>query len=49
MRELIKKHSRNYAKRQLTFNRGIDGLEFVDVADFEKAENEISKKIGDWL
>ena len=49
MVELIKKHSRNYAKRQLTFNRAIDGLEFVDVLDFEKAENYISKRIEEWL
>lgn len=49
MIELVKKNSRNYAKRQLTFCRGIDGLEFIDVLDRNKAENEIISKVKEWL
>ena len=49
MVELVKKNSRNYAKRQLTFCRGIEGLEFVDVSDRENAKNEIYNKIEEWL
>ncbi len=49
MVELIKKHSRNYAKRQLTFCRGIAGLEFVDVLDRKSAEKSIFKKVEEWL
>lgn len=49
MVELIKQHTRNYAKRQLTFCRGIDGLEFVDVTDREEAKTELILKIEEWL
>lgn len=49
MIELVKKHSRNYAKRQLTFMRGIEGLIFVDVEDREKGEREIIEKVEKWL
>jgi len=49
MVELIKKHSRNYAKRQLTFCRGIAGLEFVDVLDRDNAEKIIFEKVEEWL
>ena len=49
MIELIKKNSRNYAKRQLTFCRGIDGLEFVDILDRQKGLNEVIKKVEEWL
>ena len=49
MIELIKKNSRNYAKRQLTFCRGIEGLEFVDCLDRNKAEKEIIQKVEEWL
>ncbi len=49
MIELVKKNSRNYAKRQLTFCRGIEGLEFVDTLDRVKAENEIIQKVKEWL
>ena len=49
MVELIKKHSRNYAKRQLTFNRGIEGLTFIDVENYEQAKKDIEKKVGEWL
>jgi len=49
MIELIKKNSRNYAKRQLTFCRGIDGLEFIDVLDKQKGLDEAIKKVEEWL
>lgn len=48
MVELIKQHSRNYAKRQLTFLRGMDDVNYVDVEN----KNEISsmeEKITRWL
>lgn len=47
--ELIKQHSRNYAKRQLTFLRGIEGVDFVDVEDKESAYQEIKTKIQNFL
>lgn len=40
MVELIKQHSRNYAKRQLTFLRGMENVNFVDVN-----ENGLNEKI----
>jgi tRNA dimethylallyltransferase len=49
MLELVKKNTRNYAKRQLTFCRGIEGLEFVDVSNREQAKSEIYKKVEEWL
>ena len=33
-KELIKQHTRNYAKRQQTFLRGMENINFVDVEDF---------------
>ena len=47
--ELIKQHSRNYAKRQLTFLRGMENVKFVDVTDRAKAEAEIEEMIVDFL
>lgn len=49
MTELIKKNSRNYAKRQLTFCRGIKNIDFVDVLDREKGKNELFEKVKEWL
>lgn len=49
MVEILKQHSRNYAKRQLTFLRGIKNVVYVDTADIEKAEKEIFEKVEDWL
>ena len=49
MVEILKQHSRNYAKRQLTFLRGIKKVVYVDTADVEKAEKEIFEKVEDWL
>ncbi len=46
--ELVKQHSRNYAKRQLTFLRGMDCV-FVDAQDKRKALCEIEKMVGEFL
>lgn len=48
MAELIKKHSRNYAKRQLTFLRGMDNINYIDVENLNDAIKEISKKVKTW-
>lgn len=45
----IKQHSRNYAKRQLTFLRGMDNVNYVDADNKEKAFNEICEKVEEWL
>lgn len=48
MEELISQHTRNYAKRQLTFLRGMDNVIFVDV----QSQEEIDRMKGDlnsWL
>lgn len=49
MVELLKQHSRNYAKRQMTFLRGMNDVHYVDVENFEEAEKKLTKQIGDWL
>lgn len=46
MKELIKQHSRNYAKRQLTFLRGMENVNFVDIEEKnyqKKMENMIER------
>lgn len=48
MVELLKQHSRNYAKRQLTFLRGMENVHFVEVEDREKAYEEILSLVKDW-
>ena len=48
MVELVKQHSRNYAKRQLTFLRGMNDIHFVDV-DKENSQQIIEKLVGDFL
>lgn len=45
----IKQHSRNYAKRQLTFIRGMSNVQFVDVQNFDQACKKIEKEIENWL
>ena len=47
MVELIKKNSRNYAKRQLTFLRGMENVNYVEAG--KTAENIIPGKIKEWL
>lgn len=48
MVELLKQHSRNYAKRQLTFLRGMKDVHFVDSEDKEQAFAEILKLVDEW-
>lgn len=49
MAELIKKHTRNYAKRQLTFLRGIKGVEYIDVSNKENAVKQAKEMVEKWL
>lgn len=44
--DLVKQHSRNYAKRQMTFLRGMSNILFVDVDDKERAYQEIKSKVS---
>ncbi len=46
---LIKQHSRNYAKRQLTFIRGMQNVSWIDVKDKIIAQQQIEKEIELWL
>lgn len=48
MEELISQHTRNYAKRQLTFLRGMDNIDFVDVLQEQDKQN-MKKEISEWL
>ena len=48
MVELLKQHSRNYAKRQMTFLRGMENINYVDTEDRERAFEEILKLIENW-
>ena len=48
MVDLIKQHSRNYAKRQLTFLRGMGNVNYVDVEDNDSLNN-MTEKIKRWL
>lgn len=49
MTELIKQHSRNYAKRQLTFLRSFQNIETIDVTDFDEAKNNTLKIVKEWF
>lgn len=49
MVELVKQHSRNYAKRQMTFLRGMQNIEFVDTEDKKKAFETILKTAKEWM
>ena len=49
MVEDIKKHSRNYAKRQFTFLRGMKDVNYVEVDSVEKALREISSKVAKFM
>ena len=42
--DLIKRNTRRYAKRQMTWFRGVEGLKWFDVSTFDDLEN-ISKEI----
>lgn len=47
--ELVKQHSRNYAKRQLTFLRGMSQVKFVDAEDRQQALNQITANVEEFL
>lgn len=49
MLELIQQHSRNYAKRQMTFFRSVKEAKIVDASDKEGAIEDISNDIKGWL
>jgi len=44
--ELVKQHTRNYAKRQLTFLRGMSNVEFIDVENKQLAYQKIKSKVS---
>ena len=48
MVELLKQHSRNYAKRQLTFLRGMENVNYIDTEDREKAFEKLCKLVEKW-
>ncbi|HIT62675.1 MAG TPA: tRNA (adenosine(37)-N6)-dimethylallyltransferase MiaA [Candidatus Caccovivens faecavium] len=48
MVDLIKQHSRNYAKRQLTFLRGMEEVNYVDVEDKDNVDSML-EKVKRWL
>jgi tRNA dimethylallyltransferase len=43
---LIKQHTRNYAKRQMTFLRSMKDVNFVDIENFDSAFENITEKIN---
>lgn len=49
MIELIKQHTRNYAKRQLTFLRGLNNVVYIYNEDKNKAFDDMCKEIDKWL
>ena len=49
MVEILKQHSRNYAKRQLTFLRGMKDVIWIDTQNVESAEREMLEKIKEWM
>ena len=49
MLELIKQHSRNYAKRQMTFFRSIKDAFVVDAENKDECLFKIGEKIKEWL
>lgn len=48
MVEVLKQHSRNYAKRQLTFLRGMENVCFVDTENRERAFEQILQLVQEW-
>lgn len=49
VKELIKQHSRNYAKRQLTFIRGMKDCIWIDVKNYDFAKKQIIGELKKWL
>lgn len=48
MLQLISQHTRNYAKRQMTFLRGLDYVKYFDKTQVDYQEN-LEKEIKDWI
>ena len=48
MIDLIKQHSRNYAKRQITFIKSMRNIRFIDAENIEKAKKQIFEEIEKW-
>ncbi len=49
MVEILKQHSRNYAKRQLTFLRSMNDVHFIDTENRKTALDEILNLVNGWL
>ena len=52
MTELIKQHPRNYAKRQMTYLRGLEktqNVEEVNVHDFAAGQKQMEEIIKEWI
>lgn len=49
MVEVLKQHSRNYAKRQLTFLRGMKDVIYIDTTDVDRAKSEMLLTVKRWL
>ena len=48
MVELLKQHSRNYAKRQLTFLRGMENVHYIDTENREQAFAKLCEIVREW-
>lgn len=48
LNEILKQHTRNYAKRQMTFFRSLSQAKEINVEDKEKAFGEIKKLVEEW-
>ncbi len=49
MLSLIKQHSRNYAKRQITFLKSMDNVTYIDVQNRENGALSLEKEARKWL
>ncbi len=49
MLSLIKQHSRNYAKRQMTFLRSMKNVTYIDVQNRESGVKSLEKETRKWL
>ena len=49
MVELLKQHSRNYAKRQMTFLRGMQNINYVDTENKDDAKKKILALVREWI
>lgn len=49
MISLVKQHSRNYAKRQMTFLRGMKDVHMVDMQNVTDGLMEVEKLVGEYL